>query len=163
MTFSAALIEDTTGDPSRAKSSVTMALSYYNILQAVVLGRYDFLRTSWLWSDEQVALARRFSTALIGSAASIRNTIPEAPDPDEETFRRITFREGASPFEHRMPFFFAALACCYDLAFLLEIFGNLEPGRFPWTAAFSEQPRRASRLHPSRDSSSSPTGSATES
>ena len=60
--FSAALIEGTTGDPGRAQSSVTMALSYYNILQAVVLGRDDFLRTSWLWSDEQVALARRFST-----------------------------------------------------------------------------------------------------
>jgi hypothetical protein len=29
-----------------------------------------------------------------------------------------------------MPFFFAALACGYDLTFLLEIFGNLEPGAF---------------------------------
>ena len=53
-----------------------------------------------------------------------------APDLDEETFGQITFREGASPFEHRMPFFFATLACGYDLAFLLEIFGNLEPGAF---------------------------------
>jgi hypothetical protein len=34
------------------------------------------------------------------------------------------------PFEHRVPFFFAALACGYDFAFLLELFGNLEPGSF---------------------------------
>ena len=42
----------------------------------------------------------------------------------------ITYQERAAPFEHSVPIFFAALACSYDFAFLLELFGNLEPGSF---------------------------------
>ena len=106
---------------SHSESSTAKALLYHNILQAVVLGHDDLLHTSWRWSDEQVTLIRRFSTALISNAASIWHIVPTAQDPDEAAFRLITFQERAAPFEHSVPFSFAAHACCYDLGFLLEI------------------------------------------
>jgi hypothetical protein len=128
--FAAALIEGTDWVQFSPDSSTAKAARYYNILLVVVVGSNDLLRSSWHSSNEQVALLHRFGTALIGGASPTDTAIYTDTPFDAAAFKLIQYQEQIAPFEHRAPFFFAALACGYDFAFLLELFGNLESGSF---------------------------------
>lgn len=146
--FAAALAKVGHGEASQPDSSTAKAASYYAILATVASESDRGLQDAWHWPEAAALTLERFAARLIGGPEPYAIAAPHLPS----TLKSCTFQGPASAFEHRLPFFFAALACGWQLQPALDLFGTLGAGVYSengccFCVAGSAAPDASARRH----------------
>ena len=128
--FAAALIEVGQEGALHSESSTAKAAAYYTILSAAASGSDRGLQDGWHWPEAAAITLERFAARLIGGPELYAIAAPPLPAFDPDELRALASQGPASAFEHRLPFFFAALACGWPLQVALDLFGTLGEGAY---------------------------------
>ena len=128
--FAAALVEVGHDGEPQLKSSTARAAAYYAILATMASGSDRGLRDAWHWPEAAAITLERFAAHLIGGPELYAIAAPPLPAFDPDELCALSSQGPVSAFEHRLPFFFAALACGWPLQVALDLFGSLGEGAY---------------------------------